>query len=566
MRRRCRGRGGFSSPPRAARGKAGPRPASRLPSTAIAGMLATANSAEKKRMVSRPPPRAPRSRRGGSATGPRRACRGRCRRGRRSVAGRRTAAVSRPRAAARPTAGPRGTPRRPPHAATPATNSLRSSSAATWRRRGSAAPRRRSWSRSRSSNPAEPYARKGLWMTLVALSGRADLRVRCPNGHLFEVFHRINDPDPEVCEVCGAALTKVFHPVPIHFKVGLLLTDYGRGSRKRDASEGDGTEEGRDEDRQGRHHRQTGEEGRRQRADGGIAWGQGWRNGAAFGRCRARRPLVGGLASGATATPGPGGAARLEEPGRRPSSPRGLLRADEVGMRPSSVDRVVRGSWWGGPSVASTGEPVTVYLSDAFPQDESARATWVNFFAWLQHGSELPSLTVYVALLSEVQSFCGPEAGGCYSPARRILVIPGDLDPGVEFDIAAHEYGHHIAANRRNDPGIRTATAPSGGRPTRASAHALRRGRPSPATKALTTGSTRARRSPRRTARSRSLGASTLGRTSRWSSTRASRRTPAPRRRRSRTCSSPGRLPRRRPWTVVSPPRRSASTRASAGR
>ena len=51
------------------------------------------------------------------------------------------------------------------------------------------------------------------------------------------------DPDPEVCEVCGAApLTKVFHPVPIHFKgSGFYSTDYGRGSRKRDAAEGDGS-------------------------------------------------------------------------------------------------------------------------------------------------------------------------------------------------------------------------------------------------------------------------------------------------------------------------------------
>jgi putative FmdB family regulatory protein len=66
---------------------------------------------------------------------------------------------------------------------------------------------------------------------------------RCPNGHLFEVFHRITDPDPEVCEVCGAApLTKVLHPVPIHFKgSGFYSTDYGRGARKRDtAAEGDG--------------------------------------------------------------------------------------------------------------------------------------------------------------------------------------------------------------------------------------------------------------------------------------------------------------------------------------
>jgi putative FmdB family regulatory protein len=67
---------------------------------------------------------------------------------------------------------------------------------------------------------------------------------RCPNGHLFEVFHRILDPDPEVCEVCGASpLTKVLYPVPVHFKgSGFYSTDYGRGSRKRGeaAAEGDG--------------------------------------------------------------------------------------------------------------------------------------------------------------------------------------------------------------------------------------------------------------------------------------------------------------------------------------
>jgi hypothetical protein len=121
-------------------------------------------------------------------------------------------------------------------------------------------------------------------------------------------------------------------------------------------------------------------------------------------------------------------------------------------MLPGAAGRVAGASWWGGPGIASTGESVTVYLSDAFPQDESVRATWLNFFAWLNHGSELSSLTVYVALLSEVQQYCGPEAAGCYNPATKVLIIPGDLDPGVDFDIAAHEYGHHIAANRRNDP------------------------------------------------------------------------------------------------------------------
>jgi putative FmdB family regulatory protein len=66
---------------------------------------------------------------------------------------------------------------------------------------------------------------------------------RCPNGHLFEVFHRMSEPDPEACEVCGASpLVKVLHPVPIHFKgSGFYSTDYGRGGRKREAGgESDG--------------------------------------------------------------------------------------------------------------------------------------------------------------------------------------------------------------------------------------------------------------------------------------------------------------------------------------
>ena len=69
---------------------------------------------------------------------------------------------------------------------------------------------------------------------------------RCPKGHLFEVFHRISDPDPEVCEVCGARpLQKVLHPVPIHFKgSGFYSTDYGRKGRKRDSSDSSSPDSG----------------------------------------------------------------------------------------------------------------------------------------------------------------------------------------------------------------------------------------------------------------------------------------------------------------------------------
>jgi putative FmdB family regulatory protein len=57
---------------------------------------------------------------------------------------------------------------------------------------------------------------------------------RCPNGHLLEVFHGMNDPSPERCEVCGASpLERVLHPVAVHYKgSGFYSTDYGRGGRK----------------------------------------------------------------------------------------------------------------------------------------------------------------------------------------------------------------------------------------------------------------------------------------------------------------------------------------------
>jgi putative FmdB family regulatory protein len=61
---------------------------------------------------------------------------------------------------------------------------------------------------------------------------------RCPNGHVFELFQRIGDAPPPACESCGAApLERVLYPVAVHFKgSGFYSTDYGRGSRKREAA------------------------------------------------------------------------------------------------------------------------------------------------------------------------------------------------------------------------------------------------------------------------------------------------------------------------------------------
>ena len=52
---------------------------------------------------------------------------------------------------------------------------------------------------------------------------------RCTNGHTFEVIQSMSDDPISVCEVCGAPVERVFHPVAVHFKgSGFYTTDYGR--------------------------------------------------------------------------------------------------------------------------------------------------------------------------------------------------------------------------------------------------------------------------------------------------------------------------------------------------
>src|SRR5262245_47586529 len=67
---------------------------------------------------------------------------------------------------------------------------------------------------------------------------------RCLNGHTFEVIQSMSDDPIETCEVCGAPVERVFHPVAVHFKgSGFYTTDYAKkarsGAGKDDGSSGD---------------------------------------------------------------------------------------------------------------------------------------------------------------------------------------------------------------------------------------------------------------------------------------------------------------------------------------
>jgi putative FmdB family regulatory protein len=61
---------------------------------------------------------------------------------------------------------------------------------------------------------------------------------RCENGHLFEVMQKMTDEPVTECEVCGAPVQRVFHPIAVHFKgSGFYNTDYGTAKRKREMSQ-----------------------------------------------------------------------------------------------------------------------------------------------------------------------------------------------------------------------------------------------------------------------------------------------------------------------------------------
>jgi putative FmdB family regulatory protein len=64
---------------------------------------------------------------------------------------------------------------------------------------------------------------------------------RCENGHTFEVTQRMSDDPVTACQICGAPVQRVFHPVAVHFKgSGFYATDYGRKKGKGASDDGGG--------------------------------------------------------------------------------------------------------------------------------------------------------------------------------------------------------------------------------------------------------------------------------------------------------------------------------------
>ena len=68
---------------------------------------------------------------------------------------------------------------------------------------------------------------------------------RCQNGHTFEVIQRMSDDPVETCEVCGAPVERVFHPIAVHFKgSGFYTTDYAKKAKAGAGKDGDSSDSG----------------------------------------------------------------------------------------------------------------------------------------------------------------------------------------------------------------------------------------------------------------------------------------------------------------------------------
>jgi hypothetical protein len=109
-------------------------------------------------------------------------------------------------------------------------------------------------------------------------------------------------------------------------------------------------------------------------------------------------------------------------------------------------------SWWSGTYSIADGGEVAIYISMSYPEPGSLAQHWVDFFAGLPHGKEISALKIYIAPIAEVTELCSSvEALGCYGGPT--LVTVGDTTDGIApASVAAHEYGHHVAASRSNAP------------------------------------------------------------------------------------------------------------------
>ena len=129
------------------------------------------------------------------------------------------------------------------------------------------------------------------------------------------------------------------------------------------------------------------------------------------------------------------------------------MRAPRRRRSPCSAGQGLPG-FTGGPVTAADGETVTIFVQDELlAADPTTPQRFADLLTSLLHGSELSQLTLNLATLDRVRQVCGAGALGCYSPrAMSIVALGQDLRTITARSIVTHEYGHHLANSRSNEP------------------------------------------------------------------------------------------------------------------
>ncbi len=99
------------------------------------------------------------------------------------------------------------------------------------------------------------------------------------------------------------------------------------------------------------------------------------------------------------------------------------------------------------------GARVSVDVSSSYRRDPAVVQRLVDFVDSLVHGPELSRLSISIRTPDELHGICGLGADACYAPVLMRMVVPGEDLPDVTLEhLLAHEYGHHVLANQRNEP------------------------------------------------------------------------------------------------------------------
>jgi hypothetical protein len=176
-------------------------------------------------------------------------------------------------------------------------------------------------------------------------------------------------------------------------------------------------------------------------------------------RVRALRLTLPLALLGALALPG----AALAKPQAQPlvdAAPLGSHFKDRVFTSdPRVAHASISGQWYSYPT--KDGKTVVAAISDRYGNTLNTHVvqSYVDFLDSLEHGPELATLKIYIAPPEEVTAECGGQQGilACYDSRTKIMIVPGEEpDTGASgvttAYVVAHEYGHHIAATRSNDP------------------------------------------------------------------------------------------------------------------